>query len=216
LVLRDLEPERRLFFAMAGRSGSVVQYMLDVEERQRTHALEVFGLEVFRVAGDRSAEFVERVLDGDARIRLTFAAIEAAARSAFDLKIRAIGRALVSGVLTSDDAEIDEANLVIGALRDLEMVELGALQVLMDTQRRGGGLFDPKNALAEQSYGSEAVQDALVAKLTRHGLINTFQKGELAFGGTSGVSVFGSRVFSYVEERGGGSTAAALEEEAPS
>jgi hypothetical protein len=73
--------------------------------------------------------------------------------------------------------------------------------------QRQGALFDPKHELAERSLGGPAVQDALVAKLTRHGLIETHPAGEFSIGGSSGVSAFGRRVLSYVEDRGWEATA---------
>lgn len=59
-------------------------------------------------------------------------AISAATRTGWPAKVRALGRALASGLLAEDDAQIDSEMLILAAMADIEAPHLSLLELLAD------------------------------------------------------------------------------------
>jgi hypothetical protein len=61
---------------------------------------------------------------------LTGFALSAATRTAWDDKVRTLGRSLASGLLAEDDATIDTEQMIISAVTDIEAPQLAMLDLL--------------------------------------------------------------------------------------
>jgi hypothetical protein len=62
---------------------------------------------------------------------LTGIALDAAARTAWEDKVRTLGRSLASGLLAEDDATIDTEQMIIAAITDMEAPHLAMLDLLV-------------------------------------------------------------------------------------
>jgi hypothetical protein len=78
-------------------------------------------LDAVAAAAARSLEeLFEQISDDPRRLQLFVAAMRAAVETALPAKLRALGRALATGVLATDDAVIDEQRFLVDTLADLE------------------------------------------------------------------------------------------------
>jgi hypothetical protein len=82
------------------------------------------------VGGDR-AEMERLVLASDESLLQAGIAVQAAARTTWEPKVVAIGRALAAGLLSADDARIDPQPLIMAALADIEMPHASLLELLV-------------------------------------------------------------------------------------
>ena len=134
-------------------------------------------------------ELLDRLQTDPQRLAMLDSALAAAARSSTEAKARALGRALASGALASDDAQVDEAAQRLRIIGDLEAVDVKVLDLLAkvtyhrtveipDLQERP--LPVPRSASAYvtisqlepvSSMTLEAAQ-ASIAVLQRDGLVN--------------------------------------------
>jgi hypothetical protein len=114
-------------------------------------------------------ELLRRVADDDRLADLLLRAIEAARRSGFEHKLRALGRAVASGAIAEDDAEVDTAELLIRTLTDIGVPEIRLLIALADANQVSNTVLgtDIQAALGL----SDEVGFALQANLQRHGLV---------------------------------------------
>ena len=62
---------------------------------------------------------------------LTGFALEAATRTAWEDKVRTLGRSLASGLLADDNAKIDTEQMIIAAIADIEGPQLAMLELLV-------------------------------------------------------------------------------------
>ncbi|HEX2063816.1 MAG TPA: hypothetical protein VHE80_05285 [Acidimicrobiales bacterium] len=97
----------------------MVAYLEAVHQRAARRAGQVVETALDTSALDPEA-FLTRVLDNEKLLLLLAMAVDAARHSQVEAKVQAPGRALASGALAADDAEIDEAQLVASTLADLE------------------------------------------------------------------------------------------------
>jgi hypothetical protein len=92
-------------------------------------------------SAEMSADDVLELVDGNDRLNeLAARALAAAAAATTDAKIRALGRALASGVLAADEATVDAEMLVVDALARLEAAHVRVLDLVSATcqpQRNG-------------------------------------------------------------------------------
>ena len=72
---------------------------------------------------------------------LTGFALSAATRTAWDDKLRTLGRSLASGLLADDHAKIDTEQMIIAAITDIEGPQLAMLELVVrwEPGRRAGG-----------------------------------------------------------------------------
>jgi hypothetical protein len=73
---------------------------------------------------------------------LTGIALDAAARTAWDDKVRTLGRSLASGLLADDNATIDTEQMTIAAIADIEGPQLAMLELLV-AWRPGRDVAEP-------------------------------------------------------------------------
>jgi hypothetical protein len=76
-------------------------------------------------------ETVRRALGNEQSRLLSGTAIVAATHTAWEDKVRTLGRSLASGLLAADDAEIDLEQLIMSAIADLEGPHLALLDLLV-------------------------------------------------------------------------------------
>lgn len=138
------------------------------------------GLEVEALAESAGRTEGTRLLAGFA--------LDAAQRTTYEAKVRALGRALAAGV-TADDTKIDEQTLIVSALADLEVPHVVVLDLLVNRSPQRvdvRDLFQPlQSALASRrdlgapwtipqlAHAREGIGpaiDALLGPLMRHGL----------------------------------------------
>lgn len=96
-------------------------------------------------AGIPPEELEERINASDRTQLLAGYALAAATRTAWDDKVRTLGRSLASGLLANDDAQIDTEQLIVAAIADIEGPHLVLLEFLTCWQTGrtfGGPLID--------------------------------------------------------------------------
>ena len=87
-------------------------------------------------------EMQERIDASDQTQLLTAFALSGAARTAWEDKLRTLGRSLASGLLAEDDAKIDSEQMIIAAITDIEGPQLAMLE-LMVAWRPGRNVAEP-------------------------------------------------------------------------
>jgi hypothetical protein len=90
---------------------------------------------------------------------LTGFALSAASRTAWEDKVRTLGRSLASGLLAEDNAEIDTEQMIIAAITDIEGPQLAMLELLV-AWRPGRNVAEPLISgpldLPDESHGRNA------------------------------------------------------------
>jgi hypothetical protein len=112
-------PEEKLLVSLVPQIGpAIAQYLEDRQARRERQvgAMVVAGAEA---AGMTADELLEQIISRPDLGVLFEAAAEAAMRATFEEKVRAIGRALVSGKLLQDDARLDTSLLIIRVVMTL-------------------------------------------------------------------------------------------------
>lgn len=127
---------------------------------------------------------IERI-QSDERLRtIFFDVVSLATRTHLIEKRTAMRKALAKGLLAEDDAKVDEAELLLRALRDLEAPHLKVLWFLhtlpSNLDQRGqpsppGGVDEIY--LAERLPGTEHVLEPILTTLARHSLIRNVAVG---------------------------------------
>jgi hypothetical protein len=82
-------------------------------------------------AGLSPEELLTRVSENEELQVLAVKAIEAATRTAWEDKVRTLGKSLASGLLSSDEAEISTEQLIMAAIADMEAPQLALLDLLV-------------------------------------------------------------------------------------
>lgn len=93
-------------------------------------------------AGIPIEEMEERINASERTQLLTGLALGAATRTAWEDKVRTLGRSLASGLLAGDNAEIDTEQMIITAIADIEGPQLAMLE-LMVAWRPGRTVVEP-------------------------------------------------------------------------
>jgi hypothetical protein len=134
---------------------------------------------------------VDRLTADPARLLLLGEAINAAARSSYDERICALGRALATGALAVDGAKVDEERLWVEILADIEAPHLRMLEYLMrDHPDRTGSMVTQQPTLARVAGVSYPMARVLLATLERRNLARwrwgeSFPKGYIESAGAS-------------------------------
>jgi hypothetical protein len=81
--------------------------------------------------GITETELKEQIKASERTKLLTGLALSAAARTAWDEKVRTLGRSLASGLLANDDAKIDTEQMIIASITDIEGPQLAMLELLV-------------------------------------------------------------------------------------
>ncbi len=82
-------------------------------------------------AGIPVDEMEDRINASDRTQLLTGLALSAATRTAWEDKVRTLGRSLASGLLAGDNAKIDTEQMIIAAIADIEGPQLAMLELLV-------------------------------------------------------------------------------------
>ena len=86
-------------------------------------------------AADRPIEEITGLTRASEQTRLLAGtAMSAATRTAWEGKVRTLGRSLASGLLTTDDAQVDVEQLIIAAISDIEGPHLALLDLLVSSE----------------------------------------------------------------------------------
>jgi hypothetical protein len=88
-------------------------------------------------AGMSPEELLQRILADQRLMDLAVLAVTAASETALDAKIQALGRALATGALATDEAVVDQQRLLVGILADLEAPHLRVLAQLAEPSPDG-------------------------------------------------------------------------------
>jgi hypothetical protein len=167
-------------------------------ERRHQRALE--ALQAGADFKGSTPEDILRAAQSDAaRIELVAQALAAASTATTDAKVRALGRALASGALSSDEALVDQEVHVISALARLEPAHVRALELLSETRipqvngvlYRSRDLAWPVLAIAQKYPSAAAVLPALLATLSSVGAIRDVAVGTLDYAPTYEATDFG-------------------------
>lgn len=162
-------------------------------------------------AGIPVDEMDERINASERTQLLTGLALNAATRTAWQDKVRTLGRSLASGLLVEDDAKIDTEQMIIAAITDIEGPQLSLLEFLvcrepgrvagrpsiigpLDIPRYSYGLVSGAGwHLRNRAWSAEEIDSArprlapiapsLLGTLQRHGLAVQNENAGEAFGG---------------------------------
>ena len=80
-------------------------------------------------------ELEERINASERTQLLTGVALSAASRTAWEDKVRTLGRSLAAGLLAKDNAKIDTEQMIIAAIADIEGPQLAMLELLVGRRR---------------------------------------------------------------------------------
>jgi hypothetical protein len=157
--------------ALGGLSAGIVKALGRLTQRRRKQ-IETFA-EATSDYGAAFEELVETALADDRKLDLLRRALESACRTADRERIRFYARMATQGVLSKDDAMVDQKDRVLSSLAALDPVDV---KVLLQMQEPTDTVWT-KNApqrgpsLAEQMPEVATVLDAVLARLEVHGLI---------------------------------------------
>ncbi|GAB2999805.1 hypothetical protein GCM10027184_64860 [Saccharothrix stipae] len=126
-------------------------------------------------------ELLRESLADDRRAAVMTAALRAAAVAQDEATVLALGRAYARGVLTADDAQIDEQMRIVATLGTLDPVDVRVLHVMREGEwakrpSKGSSL----GFLSEEIPSVLSVVDAVVARLLTEGLISNEAPGMMA------------------------------------
>jgi hypothetical protein len=88
-------------------------------------------------------EMEERINASEQTQLLTAFALSGAARTAWEDKVRTLGRSLASGLLAEDTATVDTEQMIIAAITDIEGPQLAMLELLV-AWRPGRNVAEPR------------------------------------------------------------------------
>lgn len=203
-------------------------FLLEWSERHLTRAaarLEAALEEAERASRMPATELMARISESDQLLAMLTTLVETAVRTSLESKVRLMGRALGSGAIAQDDAEVDEAQLLLRVLADLEPAELRILEFVhslrdyVPTERAadGNGWMGPGGIVlwGEQSapglkretishqtgMSSEAVAGSL-AVLRRTGLVETSGLSFLEPNAAHRISALGVKIRRLLAEAG--------------
>lgn len=177
-ALPDLpDPRLQFLIRLIPKFGEPpAQYRRDAWER------ELRRVEAMGKAAEQRVP-IEELFDAirtDERVEGMFrTAVESAQRATSDDKVRLLGHALASGALAADDAQVDEAAVLLRLASDLDGPELRALAVLVGhSADYGHRLTDPYRVLVERGF-SRVVLDPVIGRLVQLGLLSVESEGQL-------------------------------------
>ena len=138
-------------------------------------------------SGLSPGELLRRILDNERLLDLAVVVITVASETAFQGKIRALGRALATGALTADDAVIDQQRFLAGLLAGLEAPHIRVLEQLSVPGPEdiplttNGGLTShhgwPPHILEQIVPGVAGLLDPILRTLEGLGLVRDIEGG---------------------------------------
>lgn len=147
-----------------------------------------------------NAEALVEELASDPRKAELFAvAIDAAARSHSEGKIKALAHALAAAALTDDDAQLDRSELVLRAVAELEVPHVRVLEALIEAG--GEGKLDPEAVFAGLYGNDDSSRDPILATLIRLGLFSSLTGLTLGGGAIHSVTRFGLDVYELIKRK---------------
>lgn len=156
--------------AAAGLLPALDQAVTQLQKKQARNVGQALD-EAVRVSDLPPEELLERLTGNSARLLLLGNALNAAAQSTYEERVRALGQALASGALAADDARVDEEQIWVTVMADIEVPHLRIIEYLMrDHPDRSGPMVTQQDTLAQVSGASYLMTSRLLATLERHGL----------------------------------------------
>ena len=222
-------PVVKALVRLVPKGNVVVDLWRDLSNRQERRISEFAQAlgDVCEDEGTSAEEVLRRVLDDDELQDLLAAAIAAASRASSDAKIRALARAVVSGVLAADDARVDLAPLIVRALDNLNSADI---RFFLRLRPFGTGIFDFGETESERSqrptpfpsagsvvripkleFPDEATREVLLAQLVQVGMLQQIDSTEITGNAEDGdvenktdwhMTSFGREVRKYLERVG--------------
>lgn len=190
--------------ALAAASSFVGQWWAN----RRTRAATVVALAAKRADGTAEA-LLDRASDPQ-RQRLTFEAMKSATTSDTDAHLIALARCLADGLITDSREVVDREILIAVAMGELQPIHVRVMSLISvaapdyvqgETPPAGAGWT---NAQVEAEYPESAgVLPAIVAALTRQGIISDIGVGTLGNRTRIILNEFGYLCLSRLREAGG-------------
>jgi len=175
--------------AIGGPAGAVVGAATEPALEQLVSAALALrrrrGERAYEVAADEAGmspdELLRSILGDERLLDLAVAVVTAAAETALDAKINALGRALATGATAADDAVVDEQRLLVRILADLEAPHIRVLVQLARPHPRGRSVEVPRvggetrpgwavDDLEEALASARAILEPILRVLEAHGL----------------------------------------------
>ena len=127
-----LGPDGVVWGAMSGAlleppAVRMIERMQQRMQRRTKRVADIAG----ETAGLSSEELYARICEDEKLQVLTFKAMEAATRTAWEDKLRTLGTSLASGVLASDETQFSTEQRIMAAIGDIEDAELALLDFLV-------------------------------------------------------------------------------------
>lgn len=187
--------------------------------QQRRERVQRFADEAAAAAGAQMEEVIQQAAADARTLEMLARSVEAASRSLDDQKIDLLARIFVSAV--RDPARVDEANILIEALRQIEAPHLRVLAVLAEPgphlvpgRATEDGPRTPENMARIPTWrvedilsvdpGLRGAFDALIAKLYALGLVYDEGSGRLDYKPLWLLTPFGRGCVKYLGDRGFG------------
>jgi hypothetical protein len=207
---------------VSAAAGRLSEDMMDVVAalwRQRRDRMQRFADEAEASSCTRMEELLQEAAADPRTLEMLARSVEAAARSLDEQKIDLLARIFVSGV--RDSAKVDEAIILIEALRQLEMPHLRLLTVLAKPGPHlvpGRPTEDrprtPENMariptwriedILQEDPGLSDAFDALIARLYAFGFVYDEGSGRLDYEPLWFLTQLGRACVDYLGERGSG------------
>lgn len=159
--------------AAAGEVAAYVAHEALARRRQRAAAaVEVAAAKT----GLTPEDLLARIRADDRLLELAAAVIAAAAETALQAKIRALGQALARGTLATDDATIDQERFMVATLAALEAPHV---RLLLEIQRHSWRY----DVLQQRLPGLVPVIPPVLSALRANALIHDMTQGSYDYGG---------------------------------
>lgn len=190
--------------------GAIAEDYVKLYSADRARRVRAMSAAVSEVAGDSSDELYSAILGDERKRELLARAVEEAAQSMEEQKIRTIARAFVTGALSSDPAAVDDAMLAIDVVRQLEAPHWRLISTLVRASPMGG--VDSTNEDLVNRYqfawtreeilkadpGLERVFDHLIGRIISLGLVSDIAIGTWDYTGRWALNEFGKTCAEYM------------------
>jgi hypothetical protein len=163
-------------------------------------------------AGMTPEELLDRILGDERLLDLAAAAVAAASETMIEAKIRALGRALASGALATDDTVVDEQRFLVDTLADLEAPHVRVLNQLSIEHEGYGSPVGPDGRSRAYGWlledlsaglpGLVPVLQSVLNVLAGRGLILDTAEGTYEYQPRWVLTEFGKQCLVMLKERG--------------
>lgn len=157
-------------------------------------------------------ELLTRAGQDDGRIELTMRALTAAAHASTEAKIRALGRALATGVLANDDTTVERETYIVDALGRLQTPHVRVLDILNEERKPEvtGGPSRPSRrawptpAIATKYPQAGPILPSILATLVSVGAVVDVAIGTYDYAAAYETNDFGKELLARLRETGAG------------